>query len=223
MPFIRKNLQRESHGFGPDLRELRQLRGYTREALSRLCGIHPVVIAALEEERLQDLTDPEYAERHVRALAASLDGSADFFIGKYRELLASCGLTGAAKKAPSRRINRWDLMVSSRILVFAAFLALILGIGGYVIWQAKQMVSRPQLVVDAPSEGMQVAKSRVAVRGHTDPSSKLTVNSEPVIVGQDGNFSTEIDVPQGLSSIIVEASRRYSPPVTVERHVLFER
>ncbi len=223
MPFIRKSLRRDSQGFGADLRELRQLRGYTREALAKLTGIHTSVIAALEEERLQDMTDPEYAERHVRALATALDGSPQFFLDKYREVLQRHGLRQENKKVMRRRLSRRELMVSSRLMLFGAFVILVAALGGYVFWQAKQMTAPPPLSVDEPREGMQLQTSHLQVSGHTDPTAHLSVNGVAIIVGQDGSYDTAIDVPQGLSVVSIEAQRRYSPIVNMERHVLFER
>lgn len=223
MPFIRKKIYRGESGFGNDLLELRELRGYTRESLARLTGIHPAVIAALEEERLVDLTDPLYAERHVRVLATQLEGSTEFFIDKYQELLLRQGFSVEPHEMLRPRVSKRDLLVSSKLTVLLASAALVLVIGGYLAYQARQMSQLPPLDVAMPTEGQRLERARVEVTGLTDPASKLTVNSEPVIVGHDGSFKTEVDVPPGLSSILIQARRRYSAPVTIERHVLFER
>ncbi len=223
MPFIRKKIYRGETGFGNDLLELRELRGYTRESLARLTGIHSLVIAALEEERLIDLTDPLYAERHVRVLAAQLEGSVDFFVDKYQELLLRQGLSVEPHEMLRPRINKRDLLVSSKLTVLLASCVLVTAIGGYLVFQAMQMSKLPQLEVISPTEGQRLDRSRIQVRGSTDAAAKLTVNGESVIVGRDGSFSASVDAPPGLSTILVQARRRYSAPTTIERHVLFER
>jgi len=223
MPFIRKKIYRGETGFGNDLLELRELRGYTRESLARLTGIHPAVIAALEEERLIDLIDPLYAERHVRVLASQLEGSTGFFIDKYQELLLRQGFNVEPRKMLRPRVSKRDLLVSSKLTVLLASALLVLAIGGYLVYQARQMTESPPLTVSAPIEGQTLEHARVEVTGRTDPAAKLTVNSESVVVDQDGSFRVSINVPPGLSSILVQARRRYSVPVTIERHVLFER
>jgi len=223
MPFIRKKIYRGETGFGNDLLELRELRGYTRESLARLTGIHPAVISALEEERLIDLTDPLYAERHVRVLASQLEGSADFFIDKYQELLLRQGYNVEPQEMLRPRVSKRDLLVSSKLTVFLASAALVLSIGGYLAYQARQMSELPLLEVETPVEGQRLERAQVQVKGRTDPAAKLTVNGESVIVGSDGSFGAKVEIPPGLSSIQIQARRRYSAPVTIERHVLFER
>lgn len=223
MPFIRKKIYREESGFGNDLAELRELRGYTRESLARLTGIHPAVIAALEEERLADLTDPPYAERHVRVLASRLEASVPFFVDKYQELLLRQGLSVEPRDMLRPRVKKRDLLVSSKLGALGLSVLLVCLIGGYLAYQAGRMSELPPLEVLSPTEGQRLERARVQVSGTTDAAAKVTVNNDPVIVGRDGSFRSEVDVPFGLSTILVQARRRYSAVVTVERHVLFER
>lgn len=223
MPFIKKKLTNAKLGFGADLQELRELRGFSREALARLTGIHALTIAALEQERLEDLTDPAYAERHVAMLVKTLEGSTNFYLEKYRELLKGRGIRGDHRSELHPRVSSMDFLVTSRLIILAGSAVLILLIGGYVAWQAKQMTSLPALTVESPAEGLHLDRPSIKVTGRTDGSAKLTINGTPVIVGDDGSFSIEVDVPPGLSVIDVQASRRYSAPVTIERHVFLER
>ncbi len=223
MPFIKKKLTNAKLGFGADLQELRELRGFSREALARLTGIHALTIAALEQERLEDLTDPAYAERHVAMLVKTLEGSTNFYLEKYRSLLQGRGIHGDHRAELHPRVSSMDFLVTSRLVILAGFILLILLIGGYVAWQAKQMTSLPVLTVESPAEGMHLDRPSIQVTGRTDNTAKLTINGTPVIVADDGSFSIEVDVPPGLSVIDVRANRRYSAPVIIERHVFLER
>lgn len=223
MPFIRKKIHQGETGFGDDLAELRELRGYTRESLARLTGIHPTVIAALEENRLRDLTDPAYAERHVRVLASQLEGSVDFFVDKYQELMLKQGFSVEPREMLRPRVRKRDLLVSSKLSIVLVSIVLVTLIGSYLVHQARQMSELPRLEIVLPAEGQRLEVARVEVKGTTDTAANVTVNSEQVLVGGDGSFSANVNVPQGLSTIVIQARRRYSAPVTVERHVVFER
>jgi transcriptional regulator with XRE-family HTH domain len=223
MPFIRKKIHQGETGFGDDLAELRELRGYTRESLARLSGIHPAVIAALEENRLVDLTDPAYAERHVRVLANQLEGSVDFFIDKYQELMLKQGFSVEPREILRPRVRKRDLLVSSKLPIVLVSIVLVSLIGAYLVHQARQMSELPRLEIALPAEGQRLEVARVEVVGTTDPEAKVVVNSEQVLVAGDGSFRTSINVPPGLSTILIQARRRYSAPTTVERHVVFER
>lgn len=223
MPFIKKRVKPEGQGFGDDLRELRELRGYTQKELGRLSGIHPTVIAALEEERLGDIADPAYAERHIRTLARVLEGRADFFLSKYRQLLLEWGVSDQSAVLLRERVRRRDFFVTSRLFVFLGFFAMVAAVAAYVIWQAALVSSAPELTLTAPVEGQRVASSRIEVRGQTDPSASVTVNGGKAIVDRDGSFAGLLDIPRGFSTLRVEARRRYSGSTVIERHVYYER
>jgi len=223
MSFVQKRIQDSPGGFGADLRELRQLRGYSLDTLSRLSGIHPSIITALEEERVEDITDPVYAERHVRTLARVLEGRAEFFLHKYRELLTMRDLSHAPDRTLHTNIRKRDLFVVSRLFVFLGFFVLVAAVAAYVGTQAFEISKAPALSVTLPAEGEQTDSSHIRVVGTTDPLATVNVNGQNAIVGPDGGFSVVIDVPSGVSTIRVEARRRYSRSTTIERHLMFLR
>ncbi len=49
----------------------------------------------------------------------------------------------------------------------------------------------------------------------------VLINSEEVVVNDDQTFSAEIHLDRGINTITIEASRRYSRKVRIERTVLF--
>jgi len=223
MAFVQKRIQDQASGFGADLRELRELRGYSREALSKISGIHQVMIAALEDERCEDLTDPTYVERHIRRLVRVLEGRTDSVLHKYQELLQARQLTHAPAPTLRPNVRKRDLFVSSRLFVFLGFLAVVSAVGLYVLLQARQISSAPLLMVVSPLEGQTTSSSHVTIVGSTDPGATVLVNGQMAIVDSNGKFQTVIDVASGVSTIQIEARRRYSQPTTIERHLFFQR
>lgn len=223
MSFVQKHIQRQISGFGTDLRELRELRGYSRETLSRISGIHPVQIAALEEENIEEIADPVYAERHVRTLVRALEGRPEFFLGKYRDLLTARKLLHAPETSLRHKVRSRDFFVTSRLFVFFGFCLAVAAIGTYVVLQAREISSPPMLAVSSPREGEKTDTPHLRVVGTTDPAATVSVNGQKVIVESSGEFTFSIDVPAGVSTLRVESRRRYSNPTVIERHVMFER
>ncbi|MDQ7815267.1 MAG: helix-turn-helix domain-containing protein [Patescibacteria group bacterium] len=223
MPFLRKRVLNGNRGFGEDLKELRELRGYTRQTLAKICGIHPAIIQSLEEERLKDFKDPYYAKRHVKLLASALEASEFFLLEKYDRLLKAQGVKeeGSFNLNPCTR--KTDFWVTSKILVVALTLAIVGILASYVVWQVKQMTAPPDLALLNPVEGLRVDVAEVQVEGEADVTAKVEVNGRQAVVGDDGVFKMLLDIPEGVSTIKVQAQRRYSPPVVIERHILFTR
>ncbi len=223
MPFLHRRVQAVLGRFGEAMRELRFQRGYSQESLSHVSGIHVSVIRALEEERLKDLIDPEYAERHVRALVTLLDGQLPYFLEKYQTCLHEIGLGVAEKTVLPPRVRWRDLFVVSRVTAYAGFFLLLSAIAGYVCWQIFLISSSPVLIVSQPQDGVQVAVPSVEVIGSTDSSALLEINGTQTVIDQAGGFHSVIDVPSGISTIRVTSRRRYGATSVIERHVVYER
>lgn len=220
MPFVQKQLT-EGGGFGHDLRELRELRGLSRESLASVTKIHPSVIEAFEDERLQDLVDPAYAERHVRSLVTVLEGRPAYFVKKYRELVEARGMKKSST-SPNERPRKRDFFVVAHAVAFAGFLGIVALMGAYLLWQGSVLQDSPSLTVTSPIESAILDVPHVEVRGMTDPSAVVTVNGRPAVVDQDGNFSLSFDVPRGSTTLTIEARRRFGSPVTEIRRITYE-
>lgn len=221
MTFLKKRIGDGENGFGATLRELRELRGYSLEGLGRRSGIHPLLIAALEEERLEALADPLYAERHVIALSDILETRATYLLEKYRALLKRRGVAQARAPFSRARVRASELFVHSRAVAFGIFLCVIGLISAYIFWQASILSSKPSLSVDSPREGAVYAQPSVRVVGVTNPGTFVRVNGFSAVVDPKGSFSMSLDVPRGVSTVRVEVHRRYGPSVVIERHVTY--
>lgn len=223
MSFLHRRVQAVLGRFGEAMRELRFQRGYSQESLSHVSGIHVSVIRALEEERLKDLIDPEYAERHVRALVTLLDGQLPYFLEKYQTCLHEIGLGIAVKMVLPPRVRWRDLFVVSRVTAYAGFFLLLLAIVSYVCWQIFLISSSPSLVVIQPQDGVQVSVPSVEISGTTDASVLLEINGTQTVVDHVGAFHSVIDIPSGISTIRITSRRRYGATSVIERHVMYER
>ncbi len=223
MSFVQKRIAQGPSSFGSDLRELRELRGYSREVLGRFSGIHPALIAAFEDERLEDISDPVYAERHIQTLIRALEGRVDYFLSKYRELLNVRQLAREPERSLRHKLRRRDFFVASRLFVFLGFSVLVLAVGTYVVLQAWDISTPPPLEVHLPVEGQRVTSPHVTVTGVTAISARVLINGRQSFVEPSGTFTSVVDVPVGVSMVRVEARRRYSRTTVIERHLMYIR
>lgn len=222
MAFIQKSVTDE-HVFGDDLRELRELRGWTREQLTAATGIRPSAIAAFEEGAWETIGDPEYAERHVRLLVTALEGNVPFMLGKYRMALKNAKALKNETERLSfvRRVRRRELFAPTRYIATLLLLPLVVLIGWYVWRQGSNVTSPPFLEVRQPVDRAILDEPRAKVSGLTDPAASVTVNGKAAVVGSDGTFVLTVDVPRGTTRLDIVALRRYGGRNETVRYVTY--
>jgi len=99
-------------------------------------------------------------------------------------------------------------------------LVVILLVLGYLGFQYKKFVSPPSLSVDSPKENQVISGNSVLVFGTTDGDVKLTIDNQPVLVGDDGKFSTSIGVTETTNEIDIIATSRSGKINEVKRKII---
>jgi hypothetical protein len=95
----------------------------------------------------------------------------------------------------------------------------ILLVLGYLGFQYKKFVSPPSLSVDSPKENQVISGNSILVFGTTDGDVKLTIDNQPVLVGDDGKFSTSIGVAETTNEIDIIATSRSGKINEVKRKI----
>jgi len=153
MPFIQKHVGAEQ-SFGADLKELRELRGWSVQELARATNVNSSLILILEQERFSELQDPYYVERHVRVLVGALDGRVPYMLDKYRQALSAQNTAESTRQSRSflRRIRRFELFVPTRYASFLIILPVMFVLGWYVWHQTQGLTAAPYLELTEPSD-----------------------------------------------------------------------
>lgn len=221
MSFIRKTVDTQ-RGFGSEMRELRDLRGWTVEQLSKATGIHASIINALEGERLDEFKDHLYVERHIKSIVTCLDGRIGFILGKYRDYLKDQGtLENAQPLTFYARMKRTALFVPSKYLLFFLPLPLVIILGWYVWHQAVYLSAAPDLRVITPVDHQVLSEPMVTVTGITDSSANVTVNGMQAIIENSGAFNLTLYIPRGMTKLDIVARRRYGGASQAVRYVTY--
>lgn len=78
----------------------------------------------------------------------------------------------------------------------------------------------PHLELQEPVEGQLVEKNVLSVRGKTNPEVFVKVNNQPVLVGEEGYFETEIEIFEGTEEVEVVARSRSGKETVVRRNII---
>lgn len=225
MTFLHKRVGEGSGTFGDDLRDLRDLLGLAIAQVAQETKLSESIIRALEEDRLEDIDDPAFMERHLIAYVRRLGGYEPYFLGRYRARLEELKAERRSRELmPHRRgVRGLDLVVGPHLLGFAGILILAGALGGYVWWQARAMRTTPTLEVTSPEDGERLERPSVTVRGRTVPEAYVSVNGRDAAVDSGGVFELMLDVRRGTTVIAVIARRRRGNETRIERRVVYDR
>lgn len=94
------------------------------------------------------------------------------------------------------------------------FIALALLVIGYGIFEARRLVSGPELSIETPANGSATSSAAVVVSGIARNISFLTINDAPIYTNEDGHFYEVLTPPFGYTVITVAASDRFGRSIS---------
>ena len=90
---------------------------------------------------------------------------------------------------------------------------------GYLGFEYSKFKSSPTLEITTPIENQIVLSSKVQVKGKTATDVKITVNNQPIIVDQDGNFVGEIEIMKETKDLKFIATSRSGKVTQISRNI----
>jgi hypothetical protein len=92
-----------------------------------------------------------------------------------------------------------------RLLVIAALVL----IAGYALFEARRIISGPELVIDSPIDGSATSTSLVTISGRVENISFLTINGHAAAANEEGRFVYRYSPPVGYTVATVLATDRF--------------
>lgn len=224
MSFLHKRLGRGDGLFGADLRDLRESRDRTLEQAATDTRIRITLLQAFEEDRLEELGDPAFSERHLVAYVRYLGGHEPYFTARYRAGVRVLKKErNVADLLPrTRNVRARDFLSGPQLLAAGGIGLFAIVLGGYVVYQARLVQIPPPLTILSPDEGVVLERPTVEVSGETMPEAFVTINGRSAAVDPEGHFHLSIDVRRGTTPIVIVARRRRGSETQVVRNVVYD-
>jgi cytoskeletal protein RodZ len=90
---------------------------------------------------------------------------------------------------------------------------------GYLMIQYSNFVRPPALEVVEPRENAVVKTTSLKVIGQTTEDATIEVNNQPVLVGDDGKFTTDLQIYDGTKEVIIKAVSRSGKETVITRDI----
>lgn len=202
---------------GVILKEARTRKKLSRKRLGERTKIKEAFIEAIEKEQWNKLPDYPVIYGFVRSIADTLKIERKQALAVLRRDYPPKKLAVNPKPDVSSRFT-W----SPRMTFIVGIVVVVLAICTYLIFQYVSFISPPHLKVLTPNENDVVANKELTVKGITDPDVTIKVNNQPVLVGDDGNFSVNLNIFEGTKEIVVIAKSRSGKETVIRRKINVE-
>jgi cytoskeletal protein RodZ len=202
---------------GNVLRNARVEKKVSLDKLERRTKIKRAFLQAIENEDWNNLPDYSVVVGFVKSIASSLSLEEN----KISAILRRDYPPKTVSVNPKPDVSK-KFVWSPRLTFLLGVIVVIVFIASYLSYQYLRFVSPPSLDVRLPVESQQVTQDTVKVEGVTDTDSTITVNNQPAIVDEDGNFSVDLAVSKDTTKITIIAKSRSGKETAVVRKVKVE-
>lgn len=213
--FIRKKV--ESLTLGEKLVKLRSQYRMSLQEISRATRIQVKYLEALESGDHRGLPAEVYVRGFLRSYARYLGLEDEAFIKLYDQEKHIKVHLGQAEPKHERTSfilkNAW--VITPRTMTMIGIGVVLLGTFGYLFHELSLFVAEPRLVLMEPVSGQVVSEATIIVQGETDRGAHVTLNGEPVFVGNDGLFREGVSLQPGTNTLVVEATNRFDKAKTL--------
>lgn len=188
---------------GQILKNARLQKGYSISFLERKTRIKKEFIVSLEEIDWDKLPEYPVVSGFVKNIATVLDLSVENTNAILRRDYPPKKLTINPKPDIDNKF------VWSPKLTFAVGISVIsLVVLGYLGFEYQKFVKPPEIEIVSPKTNQIILEDKVRVEGKTTTDVTLTINNQPIILDQEGNFVTEILITKDTKSLIFKAISR---------------
>ncbi len=200
---------------GQRLREARETQHITLRGAAKRLRISEKYLAALEEDRYEELPQGAYVLGFLRNYGLLLG------IG-YKELKDAYLLhhhsperiNETLSPAESRRHGIHFVMTAGKLIGFVILVA-SLTLLWYLFKEYRSLNAAPQLLVYLPHDSDVYRVKTVVIEGHTDPSAYLSINGSSVNLSSQGDFEQDYSaVKNGPVQLEIVAKNRISGTTT---------
>jgi len=196
------------------IKEKRIAKKLSRRKLGEETRIKENFITAIEEEKWGDLPEKTVVSGFIKSLAGALELSVNQAVALFRRDYPQMPVKlNPNPDLPSKFV--W----SPRLTFAAGSVIVFLAVSLYLFFQYLSFVRAPKLEVAAPSENQVVESRTLHVAGKTDVEATVIVNNQPVVISENGDFETELDVDENTQKVEVKSKSRSGKETVVVRNI----
>lgn len=166
-------------------------------------------LEALELGNYTRLPAEAYNLGYVRCYAEYLKLSPDKIIASYKQERSQNWHQNNDRVSFSpKKARDWQFLVTPKLIGLVGLVVFFGGIGTYIANELKKFAEPPVLQITSVPKEFTSEEDQVTIAGITSSGAILTVNSEPIFVSGNGDFSQKVQLNPGLNEIVLQSRNR---------------
>ena len=202
---------------GEILKRARLERKLEFEEIEKTLKIRKKFLIALEENNWGKLPSLPYIKGFLRNYSNYLGLKPEEMVAIFRRQFQEKDKTRLLPTGLTNPLNEPIIQFTPKLTVALVISVFLLLFFGYLFTQYKNYTSVPQLIIQQPAEGEILNTDKVKIAGKTDNDAVISINNQKIAVTADGEFSTTITLPPGVSTLTIESTGKSGKKRTINR------
>lgn len=209
----------ELKNFRQFLKDKLREKGLNIQKLSELVGISQKHLSLLLEDGNEKLPSLPYVRGYIKDIADVLEIDPEEFWQMYKK---EYDLKSSGEK-DTLPLNRFASKPINKKIVFG----IVVGIAllAYVVPTLADFLGKPSIEIISPQADKIKSENQIFyLKGKVkDPSDKVLINENEVMVSSDGNFEKEVYLENGQNNFQFKVKRLLGKEIIVSRSVIYEQ
>ncbi|KKR56181.1 MAG: hypothetical protein UU51_C0001G0013 [Microgenomates group bacterium GW2011_GWC1_41_20] len=200
------------------MEDARKEKKYSYGELEEITKIKSSFLTAIEKEDWQSLPSFPTVLGFIKSISSALDIDEKMTIAVLRRDYPPKKLNINPKPDISSK-PAWN----PKLTFILGIVSVAVVILGYLTFQYIKFTLPPKVDLVSPTEGQVVNGNSVLVFGSTDMDVKITVDNQPVLVDEEGKFSTDIEISSEATEVVIKAISRSGKETTIVRKISIQQ
>ncbi len=208
------------------LRHAREQRELERTEVASRIKVPCRFIERIEEGRYHEISEDVYSRIYLKAYCVFLGLDVAKMHGMYRVERAASKrkhrpMAGIEEnRHPRKSVPRHHLIAAPKVVKIGIIALIAVAIAIYFTAALKRIVVPPNITLSAPRDGFMTSERSITVTGKTEPEVQLLINGTQVATDNSGSFQDTLTLHEGLNTITITGSKKYSEEMTVTRRII---
>jgi hypothetical protein len=210
---------------GQVLARVRQERRLSLSSASVKTKIPLWYLAALEEGDHGRVTDDVYTRIWFKAYCAYLgldSGRAFAAFQNERRRFGTHIERRREERHPMKAVSASRTMDMPRMIRNTLLASVAIAVALFFAGSLKRIIAPPVITLSTPADGSVTTQRVIAIEGRTEQEVTLRINGKQVAIDGNGNFRDTIELQEGLNTITIVGSKKYSKEMTLSRRIVVE-